>query len=350
MSSVSSFQKILIIQTAFLGDVILATGILHKLRLRFPLAQIDFLLKKENLHVLAHHPDLNQIITFDKSKKWKEIWQIVKQLRRERYDLVINLHRFASSGIITTLANATVTVGFDKNPLSTFYSDDVPHVLGNKENPYHEIQRNNSVIAHLTDDVVFKPYLKITEEALAKTADLRNTKYVCIAPNSVWYTKQWLEEKWAALMRKIPEDVTIYLLGGAGDKTTCDRIKNNARRNHVKILAGSLTLLESAALMKDAIINFVNDSAPTHLASAVDAAVCTVYCSTVPAFGFGPLSTFSRVVETGEDLPCRPCNLHGYKNCPKGHFKCATTIDAEVCYQIYLEAVEFQVKQITIKK
>lgn len=349
MDYTRSFKKILIIQTAFLGDVILATGLLHKLKLRFPLAQVDFLLKKENHHMLAGHPDVSQILTFDKSKKWKELWRIIKQVRKERYDLVVNLHRFASSGIITTFANAAITVGFDKNPFSTFFSNEVPHVLGSRDNPFHEIQRNNTLVADLTDDVVIKPYLSISNAAQAKVEEYQKSKYVCIAPNSVWYTKQWPEEKWAALLRKIPEDITIYMLGGAGDKATCERIKNNARRNHVKILAGSLTMQESAALMKGAIISFVNDSAPTHLASAVDAPVCTVYCSTVPDFGFGPLSTFSRIIETSEPLACRPCNLHGYKNCPKGHFKCAHTIDANQCYVVFQEAlIEFDKRSLAL--
>jgi heptosyltransferase-2 len=88
-------------------------------------------------------------------------------------------------------------------------------------------------------------------------------------------------------------------------------------------MAGKLSFLESAALMKHAVMNYVNDSAPLHLASATDAPVTAVFCSTIPAFGFGPLSSNSRVIETIEDLECRPCGLHGYKVCPRGHFKCA---------------------------
>ncbi len=338
----TSPQKILLIQTAFLGDVILATGMVHKLRLTYPNAKIDFLLKKENAHVLANHPDIDEVILFDRKTKWKELWRLIKVIRKQKYDLVVNLHRFTSSGILTILSNATITVGFDKNPFSTFYTTTVPHILGSKSNPFHEIQRNHSLIVDFVDDLPAKPYLQITEEVLQKTKEYREGSYVCIAPNSVWYTKQLPEEKWATLIRKIPETTTIYLLGGAGDQGTCERIKNNARRNNVKILAGKLSMLASAAVMKEAVVSFVNDSAPTHLASAVDAAVCTVYCSTVPDFGFGPLSSFSRIVETKETLTCRPCNLHGYKNCPLTHFKCATTIEVEAMYQVFLEAMEYQ--------
>jgi heptosyltransferase-2 len=97
----------------------------------------------------------------------------------------------------------------------------------------------------------------------------------------------------------------------------------------VKNLAGSLSLLQSAALMKGAVMNYVNDSAPMHLASATDAPVTVIYCSTIPAFGFGPLSPVSKIIEAEESLDCRPCGLHGFKNCPKGHFRCAETISVK---------------------
>ena len=93
-------------------------------------------------------------------------------------------------------------------------------------------------------------------------------------------------------------------------------------------LSGKLSLLESAALMKDAMMNYVNDSAPMHIASAMNAPVCAVYCSTVPDFGFGPLSEQSFVVEVKEKLSCRPCGLHGHKACPQGHFRCAMDIES----------------------
>jgi heptosyltransferase-2 len=94
----------------------------------------------------------------------------------------------------------------------------------------------------------------------------------------------------------------------------------------VRNLAGTLSFLQSAALMEKAAMNYVNDSAPLHLASAMNAPVTAVFCSTVPAFGFGPLSDKSHIVEC-ENLYCRPCGLHGKPSCPEGHFRCAMDID-----------------------
>ncbi len=94
-------------------------------------------------------------------------------------------------------------------------------------------------------------------------------------------------------------------------------------------LAGKLSFLQTAALMKDATMNYVNDSAPLHIASSVNAPVTAIFCSTVPSFGFGPLSEKSFIVEIQEIIPCRPCGLHGFKKCPEKHFKCAYNIKSE---------------------
>ena len=94
-------------------------------------------------------------------------------------------------------------------------------------------------------------------------------------------------------------------------------------------LAGKLSFLESAALMRDAAMNYVNDSAAQHIASSVNAKITAIFCSTIPDFGFGPLSDDSVIIEAQEKLDCKPCGLHGHKTCPKGHFKCALNIDTK---------------------
>ena len=90
-------------------------------------------------------------------------------------------------------------------------------------------------------------------------------------------------------------------------------------------LAGKLSLMQSAALMKNAKRNFVNDSGPLHLASAMNAPVTAFFCSTTPQFGFGPLSDDSKISEV-ENLDCRPCGIHGHKECPKGNFRCGNEL------------------------
>ena len=119
----------------------------------------------------------------------------------------------------------------------------------------------------------------------------------------------------------------VYLLGGKDDIAICDRIIAAVPGKKLESLAGQLNLLESSALMRDAAMNYVCDSSPMHLASSQNAPTAAIFCSTVTDFGFGPLSADSAVIETDLQLECRPCGLHGYRQCPKGHFKCAYSID-----------------------
>jgi heptosyltransferase-2 len=154
----------------------------------------------------------------------------------------------------------------------------------------------------------------------------------------VWFTKQYPEEKWLELLAALPPTLAVYLLGGPPDVAACERLAQLANRPGLVNLAGKLSLPASAALMRGAVLNYVNDSAPMHLCSAVDAPVCAVFCSTIPAFGFGPLSTFSRIVEHPGPLACRPCGLHGHARCPLGHFRCAREIETTQLLAVLAEA------------
>jgi heptosyltransferase-2 len=323
-------KKFLIIQTASIGDVILATPILEKLHHYFPEAKIDFLLKKGNESLFKAHPFLNKVITWDKSKKkYLNYIDVINFVRNRKYDYVINIQRFASSGFLTVLSGAKKTIGFNKNPFSLFFSKSVKHTIKNKNETPHEVDRNLKLIESLTDDKKFPVKLYPSKKDFAKTSQYKTFQYICIAPASLWFTKQYPVEKWIEFVREVSAEMRIYFLGSASDSDVCNRIIEQSGRENCLNLSGKLSFLETAALMKDARMNFVNDSAAQHLASAMNVPISTIYCSTVPAFGFGPLSDDSAVIETNEKLDCRPCGLHGLNACPKKHFKCATTIRTE---------------------
>lgn len=338
-------KKFLIIQTAFTGDVILATSVVEKLHQFFPDAQIDFLLRKGNEGLLENHPFIHEVIVWDKQQnKLQNLFKIISKVRKNKYDVVVNLHRFASSGLITALSGAKEKIGFDKNPFSFLFTKKIVHVISHPSSwraaggeAVHEIERNNDLIKNLTDNIPAKPKLYPTDSDFKEISSFTShishlNSYICIAPASVWFTKQFPKEKWVELINKLPDDLNVYLLGSSSDAILCEWIISNVSRLKSQIsfnMAGKLSILQSAALMKGAKMNYVNDSAPLHIASAMNAPVTAVFCSTVPAFGFGPLSDQSKVVETKVELDCRPCGLHGFKTCPKGHFKCALTIDVK---------------------
>jgi lipopolysaccharide heptosyltransferase II len=314
-----NLDRILVIQTAFLGDVILASPVWENLHAAYPYAQIDVVVKKGNESLLIAHPFLHQVFVFDKSQKVKNLWNLGKTLRSQKYDLVINLQRFASSGILTVLARGKETRGFEKNPLSLFFSKRFKHEM--KPN-WHEVDRNLSLISDLVPTPIRRPQLFPSKEDLNSIQIYQEVPYYCLAPTSVWFTKQAPQEIWLALIEKLSQTKEqIFLLGAPSDRAYLDEIVKNTRSAQVSNLAGQLSLLQSAALMAGAEQNYVNDSGPLHLASATNAPVSAFFCSTVPEFGFGPLSENATIIEV-KDLDCRPCGLHGHTACPKGHFKC----------------------------
>jgi len=321
--------KILIIQTAFIGDVILATSLIEKLIFFYPNAEIDFLVRRGNESLLKGHPFIGECLVFDKSKaKYTNLFRIIRKIRSKKYTYVLNAQRFFTTGLITVLSGAKYKIGYDKNPLSFLFSSKVKHEIGEK-NYAHEINRNQLLIQTITNEGAEMPKLYPSADDFNKVKVYKSSAYICIAPTSVWYTKQFPLNRWIDFINQLDESIQIYLLGAPSDAQVCEKIIRTTSHKLILNLAGKLSLLASAALMKDSEMNYVNDSAPMHLASAMNAPVCAIYCSTVPSFGFGPLSTNAHVVEVEEKLDCRPCGLHGYPTCPKGHFNCANKINID---------------------
>lgn len=323
-------QKFLVIQTAFIGDVVLATALIEKLHHHFPEAEIDMLVRRGNESLLTGHPFLHDVLVWNKKeRKYRSLWKLIRQIRKHKYDKVINVQRFAATGLLTALSGGTETIGFDKNPFSMFLDKKIKHVIGKGSSAPHEVARNLALVRDFTSDTLVKPRLYPTENDEQAVAKWKGKKYITVSPASVWFTKQYPKEKWISFLDLLPANYTIYLLGAPGDKGLAEEIMRDTNHENVINLCGSLSFLQSAALMKDASMNFVNDSAPMHFASAVNAPVTAIYCSTLPSFGFGPLSDISFIVERQGHLYCRPCGLHGKKACPEGHFRCALEIKEE---------------------
>ncbi len=319
-------NKILIIQTASIGDVILATPVLEKLHFHFPEAFITFLVKKGNESLFESHPFLHQVLVWDKSNdKYKNLLGLLSLIREQDYDCVVNLQRFSSSGLMTVYSGAKLKIGFDKNPFSLLFNKRVKHTI--RQGNRHEMERNLELIRAITDNSNFPVKLYPSQQNDAKMSQYKTVEFITISPASLWFTKQFPVGKWIDFIRLIKNNPRIYFLGSKHDKDICEQIIQLSGYSNALNLAGKLSFLESASLMRDAKMNFMNDSAPMHIASAMNAPTTAIFCSTIQEFGFGPLAENSCVIETAEKLGCRPCGLHGFNKCPKKHFKCALTID-----------------------
>ncbi len=323
-------RKILVIQTAFIGDAILATAALESIHSAFPNDRIDFLVRKGNESLFVEHPFIHTLLVWDKKEgKYKSLFRLLKRIRSEDYNAVLNLQRFASSGILTAFSGADLKVGFKKNPLSFFFNHCAEHELSKDRNQFlHETERNHQVVKLWQDIPMLSPKLYPSQKDFDSVAQFVVDSFITISPASVWETKKTPLEVWRKMLDEL-KGVRVYLLGGPGDRQLCSELKEMCSNENIEVLAGQLSLLQSAALMSKAKRNFVNDSGPLHLCSAMNAPVTAVFCSTIPSFGFGPLSQDSKTIETSLSLSCRPCGLHGKKRCPEGHYKCGHSIEVE---------------------
>lgn len=313
------YKNILIIQTAFIGDAILASSLVEKLHTHFPEASLTILVRKGNEGIYTDHPFLKEVLVWNKKEnKLKNLFGLLSRIRKNKYDLLVNCHRYASSGFLAAFSGARHVAGFKQNPFSFLFNYTVHHRIGDGT---HEVERYNQLVEDFTDKTLSKPKLYPSDSDRNTIKHYQIQDYVCMAPASVWFTKQLPKEKWIELCSKINPELNIFLLGAPGDRSLCEEIKQNSHHKNIKVLCGELSLLQSCALMEKAQMNYVNDSAPLHLASSVNAPVTAFFCSTVPEFGFGPLSDKKTIIQV-EGLNCKPCGLHGYKQCPLGHFKC----------------------------
>ncbi len=306
-------KKVLLIQTAFIGDAILATAAVEALAQRG--LEVHVLVRKGNEIFYSNHPKVHQVWIWDKKNKWKSWWSLLQQVRAVKFDELYLVQRYFTMSLFALLSQATTKWVYDQSVLAVLFKNLVPYqMMAGK----HEVDRLMDLVQ---SDVRFLPKIYPSVEDERMVERWANQAFVTLSPSSVWETKRAPESVWKAVVDRHAHR-TIYLLGGPGDVAFLNGLKEKWNNPSVQVLAGQLSLMQSAALMSKAQMNYVNDSGPLHLCSAMNAPVTAFFCSTVLDFGFGPLSENALVLETTEELPCRPCGLHGKRACPRGDFAC----------------------------
>ncbi len=324
-------MKILLIQTAFLGDAVLTLPLLEKLSEKFPGSEIDVVSLPSTKEVFSLSPTVSNIIPFDKKGKEKSFTATLAfafRLRKSNYDFVVSPHRSARSAIIAFLTGAPVRISFDTASLSFLYTEKDVY-----RKDYHEVKRNLSLISSGKELEQWKriPRVVIPDTDRETVASILNNnslkRLALIAPGSVWETKKYPAEYFREIAKYfIDKGFFVGLIGGKEDAELCREISDPGS---VKILnfCGKFTIPQSVELMKKAEILITNDSAPTHLGVIAGTKVLTIYTSTVPEFGFYPYNEGSSYVSL--DMDCKPCGIHGKTKCPLGHFNCGNNLKPE---------------------
>lgn len=341
-NSGDDYKKILIIQTAFAGDVILTLPLVQVLKENYPGSEISFLCIPNVSNILENNPGISEIILYDKKKKKKGLLnflRLVKEIQGRNFGLVISPHRSLRSTLISRYSGAKHTISFDTSALSAKYTSRVVY----KKN-VHEIIRNLSLLAPLgiVRNEIIVPEIYPSEDDKIKVDKLlyefkigQEEKFITVAPGSVWFTKAFPDYKFANVIGILNDfHYKIVMTGGSEDAGLCSKIKVLSKSRNVYNAAGKLTYLQSAELIRRSAVLLTNDSAPMHLANAVGTKVNAVFGATVPEFGFYPIGKADKIFQT-EGLKCRPCGIHGGNRCPIKTFDCMEKInESEVALEL----------------
>jgi len=327
-------ERILFIQTAFLGDAILALPAIQKLKEVNPDSSIDVLCIPETKEIFSALPSVDKAVVIDKKGEHKTLlktYKFIKQLKQNGYTRIYSSHRSFRTALIILLLEVRESYGFDNSSLMHVYKNLIPYYL-NK----HEVQRNLDLIGYRYNDESWRilPKLsseKIVIEKIKSFLDQNNLAdgFIAIAPGSVWDTKKYPLEYFEAIADHfIKNDLKLVFIGGEKDFTDCSRLASKFNGKVVDA-SGKFSVVESIELLKSANLLISNDSAPTHMGICADIKVLTIYCSTVPGFGFYPYTKKSASISF-DDLKCKPCGIHGYHQCPIKTFDCGLKLLPEI--------------------
>jgi lipopolysaccharide heptosyltransferase II len=318
----------LVVQTAFLGDVVLTTPLLAALAaLDGP---VDVVTTPAAAPLLEPHPAVRQVIPYAKrgaDRGWRGLTALARRLRTEGYGSAYLPHRSLRSAALAWLARIPRRVGFhDAWPLlytevrrrpADGHEADRLLALAGTPTPHRALPRLETTIAD-----------RARVEGFLREHHLREP-FAALAPGSIWGSKRW--PHYAALAERMAPSVGIVVVGGPEDAALGAEITaavGRAGGGPAVSACGRLSLRESVDLIRRASVLVTNDSAPLHFAQAVGTPTVAVFGPTLPAFGFGPRGPRDQALGV-DGLPCRPCSRHGPAACPLGHHRCMVDLSME---------------------
>ena len=351
-------NRVLLIQTAFIGDVILTTPMIRAFKRFFPGTKLTVMVKPQAVSLLKDNPDIDEILVLDKGKKGKHrgvtgIFKMGEEIRAKKFDVLLAVHQSHRTGFLSYLSGIPERHGYETAGFAKFaYTH-----LHKRDMQQPEIIR---LLAFLEDSLAkgaseeSKDLLLYENDASKKEAtnlleSLSIKKPFLVAPSSVWPTKRWTPWGFAKLCRLIIDEykTEILLVGAREDREIAQEVLGFVKillpeRYHSKIedVCGKTSLMGLYSLMKRSSLLVSNDSAPVHIACAAKIPVVSIFGPTTTSLGFAPLTVNSTVAQI--DLPCRPCGLHGSRKCPLGHFRCMKELDEHMVFHKVKEVYNYR--------
>jgi heptosyltransferase-2 len=323
-------ERILIVQTSFLGDVVLSTPVIKRVAEAHPDAEIWLMTTPLASAIVRNDPLVKGVISYDKAGRDSGLRGTIKkagEVKAFNFSTVYSLHRSFRTAILLFLSGIKKRVGFKESRLSFLYSE-LRHRA--KDAP-HDVIKNLSLVPsndQADRDAELRVFLPPVDPAarVKEELGLLKGKYAVIAPGSVWETKKWLADRFGKVGKGlIDAGLKVVLVGSNQDIPAADKA---AKEGQLANLCGRTDISEMISLVRDAALLVCNDSFPLHLGSAFKVPTVALFCSTVPEFGFGPWKNNSVVLEV-DNLSCRPCGRHGRRSCPTGTQACMIGIPTD---------------------
>jgi len=327
-------MNILIIQTAFLGDIVLSMFLANEIKHYLHNSKITFLSTHIGKQVAECFKYIDESICYDKRnihKGWQGINAISKKINHEEFDYIFAIHKSFRTSILVSKIKAKHKIGFDKNSFSFLLDTKIKY-----KKFIHEVFRNRMLLSSIIDIPKNFNYYQLVQNNIDCFKNISNKNVfinnddIIIAPSSVWNTKVWPKEYYAILTKMlINKEQNIYLIGSKVDIDLCNYISSYSG---AVSLAGNTSIAQLLELIRNAKLVITNDSSPTHIASLFNIPTVTIFGSTSSLFGFYPLSEKSIVIEN-ENLFCHPCNIHGSSKCYRKSFECMKNIKPETVFE-----------------
>lgn len=332
-------KRIALWNTAFLGDAVLTLPLVQSLRLSRPEAHIDIYVRKGLESLFLAHPDIDGVYPVDKKGGVDCLMRANKEAASRKYDIWVSAHTSLRSGIVAKASAAAVRIGYDAPFYNRFfYTDRV-------NRRFHELEEIERLLELLNplDSVRLSTWPNVVlcrenEHEAESFFSMLNGPVLGLHPGSVWPTKRWPAVYFAEIGRKAAEQgAHVLLFAGPGEEEIAAEVYEDIKRalpsNKRPLLhdlSGQLSLPVLAAYLKRLSCYLTNDSGPMHLAWAQHVPVAALFGPTVKKLGFSPRGPSSSVHEI--NLDCRPCGLHGPRECPKKHHHCMTRLLPEAVW------------------
>ena len=330
-----SQRKILVIRFSSIGDIVLTTPVVRIIKTNIDQVEIHYLTKTQYSNVLTENPYIDRVIEFE-----KDLPALIRLLKKEQYDLIIDLHRNLRTFIIKSFLNIKA-YSYDKLNLRkwilvNFKWNTLPNI--------HIVDRYMETLRPLglkKDELGLDYFIPRKDEVdIEWLPETHRKSYAVVVVGAKFNTKQLPYEKLVEVCERI--NGPVVLLGGKEDVNLSKKIeaffsnenvnedlnrqlKNMNKNTTIFNGCGKFNINQSASLIQKARFVFTHDTGLMHISAAFKKETMTFWGNTVPEFGMYPYRTHFTIYQN-TDLNCRPCSKIGFDRCPKGHFKCMREI------------------------